>query len=131
MAVGNPFNNVIVWPLVIGKPVPTVEMPWKVPVAELTYNWLLKIAVARRLVGVVASCIVGPTVSSVVNRLPFCEVVNQMFDPFVLAALRMLPEASSDTVPVLTAAVALIRPITRLVVAGGSADGLVPPGALS
>src|SRR5262249_49860598 len=57
-----PGSRVVVWPLVVGSPVPTALMPMFEPLADEVYNCPLKMPMTRVFVTVVDNCVPGPVV---------------------------------------------------------------------
>src|SRR5258708_7692311 len=120
----------MVWPLDVGRPVPTVPKRTAEPELSDTYNWPLKIPGTLKLVTVVLSCVEAPTVPSVAYRIPLLELVIHISVPLLLVAPRILPVGSLRAVVVSIVPAASTRPTTLFVVAGASEFGAEPPGAL-
>src|SRR5215469_12767059 len=119
---GKPARLVIVWPAVIGSPVPTAPIRTALPELSELYNWPSKISTPRMLVTVVLNC-VDVDEPSVAYRTPPAAPPTQRSIPFELATPRgLLPDAQSvSPVVVLTFPATSTRPTTR-----GTAVDVVP-----
>jgi hypothetical protein len=106
---------VIVWPAVIGVPVPTVPIRTAEPELVETYSCPSNIYAARRFTTVVLICVdvVAPSIAYLIP--PVLPVIHRS-SPSVLTAPRGLPPlaASVRAVVVSMVPVGSARPMTRL-----------------
>src|SRR5262249_17771290 len=107
----------MVWPVVVGVPVPTVPSRIVVPEPVVMYSCPPKMFVCRRLVPVVLTIVVVVP-PSVANKTPLLDPVAHKSVPLVDVAERMCPVLNAfSAVELSMVALKSTRPMTRLTVA--------------